>query len=515
MMRAKWCVVLFFVFAWVMVVNWCSGDAATGNMPYFASEVGSSDSVASLVVNTTYYIGLGIDNELYPSSTIYIKTSPRYIDSDGNVSYGVSTESITKPKRQDDAYKNYRYWISASFSEAGVFMIEPRIVFANGSDYDWDPILISVVDRSPEVYQNLSSQTVLEGTAVTFTANAYAGTNLKYQWYYANSSTAEGEAISGAVEDSYVVEASAKTAGYYYCCVSNSCAAVFTNRASVTPIYVISYHANGGSKEPAGQLKTHGYTLVLDHAKPVREGYIFRGWSEDSASNVPTYLNGSSYSEERSVMFFAVWEKEVEEEPAEPIVSATPTPTPVFTPTPTPASIFTSTPYPNATPSKESPTPTRKPDVSISVQPTEVPVATPTMRSDNMQPDNASSNKPAASPNVIAGGNQVEKSNGQVVQRGHTFKAVVIKQLKSSSRRKISLKWKRNKMFFGYQVHFSERKDFKRKTFERFFGKGQTKTSIVGLKSGKVFYFKIRGYKRMGNKRYYGKWSVVKKVKVR
>ena len=171
-------------------------------------------------------------------------------------------------------------------------MIEPRIVFANGSDYDWDPILISVVDRSPEVYQNLSSQTVLEGTAVTFTANAYAGTNLKYQWYYANSSTAEGEAISGAVEDSYVVEASAKTAGYYYCCVSNSCAAVFTNRASVTPIYVISYHANGGSKEPAGQLKTHGYTLVLDHAKPVREGYIFRGWSEDSASNVPTYLNG-------------------------------------------------------------------------------------------------------------------------------------------------------------------------------------------------------------------------------
>ena len=131
MMRAKWCVVLFFVFAWVMVVNWCSCDAATANMPYFASEVGSSDSVASLVVNTTYYIGLGIDNELYPSSTIYIKTSPRYIDSDGNVSYGVSTESITKPKRQDDAYKNYRYWISASFSEAGVFMIEPRIVFAN------------------------------------------------------------------------------------------------------------------------------------------------------------------------------------------------------------------------------------------------------------------------------------------------------------------------------------------------------------------------------------------------
>lgn len=442
MMRAKWCGMLFFMFAWVMVVNWCSCDAATANMPYFASEAGSSDSVTSLVVNTTYYIGLEIDSELYPGSTIYIKTSPRYIDSDGNVSYGVSTESITKPTRQDGAYKNRRYWISTSFSDAGVFMIESRIVFANGQIYDWDSILINVADRPPAVYQNLNSQTVREGTTVIFTANAYAGSNLKYQWYYANSSISEGEAISGAVAASYVVEASAETAGYYYCCVSNSSASVFTNRASVTPIYVISYHANGGSKEPDGQLKTHGYTLVLDYAKPVREGYIFRGWTEDSASNVPTYLNGSSYREERSVMFFAVWEKEVEEEPAEPIVSTAPTPTSIPTPTPTltstPAStatpMFTTSPYPNVTPSKESPVPTREPDVSISMKPTEVPVATPTRRPDNMEPDNVSSNKPAASPNVIAGGNQVEQSNGQVVQRGHTFKAVVIKQLKSSSR---------------------------------------------------------------------------------
>lgn len=198
-------------------------------------------------------------------------------------------------------------------------------------------------------------------------------------------------------------------------------------------------------------------------------------------------------------------------------------------PTPSENPISTSVPEITPTPFKESPTPTRVPEVMPTTETTKKPIEIPVI-----QPDSISSNRPTPRPNTVWDTNQAQQANESVsllkedylsqkkvegemqldTQRKYNFKAVVIRQLKSPFKRKIFLKWKRNKLFTGYQVHFSERNDFKRKTFERFFGRKRTQINILGLKSKKVFYFRIRGYKRVGNKKYYGKWSVVKKVRV-
>ena len=39
--------------------------------------------------------------------------------------------------------------------------------------------------------------------------------------------------------------------------------------------------------------------------------------------------------------------------------------------------------------------------------------------------------------------------------------------------------------------------------------------NVVGLKSKKTYYVKIRSYKKVGKKKYYGAWSKVKKVKIK
>ena len=68
--------------------------------------------------------------------------------------------------------------------------------------------------------------------------------------------------------------------------------------------------------------------------------------------------------------------------------------------------------------------------------------------------------------------------------------------------------WKKDKTVTGYQVNISGKKASK-----TFF---TSKSLIQGkAKSRETFSVRVRSYKKVGNKKYYGKWSKVKKVKVK
>ena len=78
--------------------------------------------------------------------------------------------------------------------------------------------------------------------------------------------------------------------------------------------YPVEYNANGGSNAPASQTKWYGVGLTLSEAEPTREGYRFLGWNTTLSATYATYNPGDTYTANRAICLFAVWEP-IEEEP--------------------------------------------------------------------------------------------------------------------------------------------------------------------------------------------------------
>ena len=74
--------------------------------------------------------------------------------------------------------------------------------------------------------------------------------------------------------------------------------------------YTVSYDLGYDAEAPASQQKECLTDLVLDNTVPVREGFIFRGWTTDPASADPEYMPGGTYSVDEDVTLYAVWQKE-------------------------------------------------------------------------------------------------------------------------------------------------------------------------------------------------------------
>ena len=93
-------------------------------------------------------------------------------------------------------------------------------------------------------------------------------------------------------------------------------------------------------------------------------------------------------------------------------------------------------------------------------------------------------------------------------------KAVSIKKAVSPSRGEIQYEWKKHKTISGYEIYIDTNKNFKMKQSTSI-TKDRVSLKINNALSGKTYYMKIRAYKNIGKKKYYGKWSKVKKVKVK
>ncbi len=92
-----------------------------------------------------------------------------------------------------------------------------------------------------------------------------------------------------------------------------------------------------------------------------------------------------------------------------------------------------------------------------------------------------------------------------------SIKKVSWKSLKNKKKKKAVVKWKKVSGADGYQIQYATNRKFKNK-------KGiltkKTKHIIKKLKK-KKYYVRIRAYKMNGKKKIYGKWSVVKKVRIK
>ena len=92
-----------------------------------------------------------------------------------------------------------------------------------------------------------------------------------------------------------------------------------------------------------------------------------------------------------------------------------------------------------------------------------------------------------------------------------------IVSLVSKIKKSVSVKWKLAKNYVtGYELQYSSYKDFsKNKKSIYINNKNRNSRSVNGLVSNKYYYFRIRTYYKVSNKKYYSKWSASKKMKVK
>ena len=93
--------------------------------------------------------------------------------------------------------------------------------------------------------------------------------------------------------------------------------------------------------------------------------------------------------------------------------------------------------------------------------------------------------------------------------------------VKSKSKKKISVSWKKVKKAVGYEVQVSAKKNFKKPIFKKFTAKTKLNIKNKKIKSKKTYYIRVRAYatykdKNNVTKKVYSKWiKKIRKVKVK
>ena len=148
-----------------------------------------------------------------------------------------------------------------------------------------------------------------EAYTVSYDANGGSGAppvQMKIQGADLTLSTAvptrNGYNFLGWSEDSAAVTAAYQPGGRYASDKSVTLYAVWK-----VIIYTVSYNATGGSGAPEAQTKLQGTALTLSSVVPTRSGFIFAGWSESSSASSIQYQPGAQYTQDRSIILYAVW----------------------------------------------------------------------------------------------------------------------------------------------------------------------------------------------------------------
>ncbi len=90
----------------------------------------------------------------------------------------------------------------------------------------------------------------------------------------------------------------------------------------------------------------------------------------------------------------------------------------------------------------------------------------------------------------------------------------VVKKLtvKNKKKKSVNVSWKKVSGTTGYEIQYADNKKFKKKKTKSV---KKRSTVIKKLKKRKTYYFRIRAYKLSGKKKIYGKWSKVKRIKIK
>ena len=133
-------------------------------------------------------------------------------------------------------------------------------------------------------------------------------------------------------------------------------------------------------------------------------------------------------------------------------------------------------------------------------QPTETPINTPDSNR-SFENAQASSRTPQ---------NITDENTG--IENGKGVPKVKINKIKISGKYKLKATWKKLTNVSGYQIQYATNKKFKKaksKTVK------STSVTLKKLKKKKTYFVRVRAYILANGKKVYGKWSSVKKVKIK
>ena len=102
--------------------------------------------------------------------------------------------------------------------------------------------------------------------------------------------------------------------------------------------------------------------------------------------------------------------------------------------------------------------------------------------------------------------------NSDKISGKKTLSKVSLQVPKNKKGKKLVICWNAVKDAGGYQLQYALNKKFKKK---KSIQTGKIKYTIKKLKKKKTYYIRVRAYKMNGKKKIYGKWSKVKKVKIK
>ena len=104
----------------------------------------------------------------------------------------------------------------------------------------------------------------------------------------------------------------------------------------------------------------------------------------------------------------------------------------------------------------------------------------------------------------VAFSNKKVKKPGKVVNLALSIKG-----------KKLEATWKGKLNISGYQLQYAQNRKFTKKKKTVTVGKNKHRKIIKRVKKGKTYYVRVRAYRKASGKKVYGKWSKVKKIKIR
>ena len=170
---------------------------------------------------------------------------------------------------------------------------------------------LSGIDMLNKTMYARTSYTILEKDSykITFNSNGGSGSpSSQTKWYgesltlSSTKPTKTGYTFKGWSTSSSATSATWSAGGKYTRNESSTLYAVWQANT-----YTIKYNANGGTRTPSNQTKTHNKTLILSSTKPTRTNYNFEGWSTSSTATSAKYPAGGSYTDNKAATLYAVW----------------------------------------------------------------------------------------------------------------------------------------------------------------------------------------------------------------
>ena len=131
--------------------------------------------------------------------------------------------------------------------------------------------------------------------------------DITYAWSTSNTTQPETwVTTNGAIIENEV------TGGKYYLWVKTTDNAGNETITKTSPFdigYAIEYDKNGGTGTITNQRKTHGTNITLNNGTGLsKTGYTFIGWSENQTATQAQYGKNASYTANKSVKLYAVWQ---------------------------------------------------------------------------------------------------------------------------------------------------------------------------------------------------------------